>query len=851
MRIPVNKNNNTDYPIPDDQDCLAKTRKNGERTEKGCDVFTHLSTTEMIVEELAHVFYETPRSLLFEDVSKMVHWLAALHDIGKLTPSFQNRIYRALGQTPPGCYPLPQEMELNHAFCSQIILKSFDERFAKLAGAHHGVLPNVQGELFIQANDSRLGGSLWIKRRKEMMIRLQKELNLPNFNPKKITELTEDLVLGAVILADWLSSSMDIPYGSQPTRIEIAQIVHDAGFTPACFSRNQSFQKIFGFSPNAFQQIVGDRAKQGSIYIIESEMGSGKTEAALYLASKLLEKNEANGIYFALPTKLTSEKIFTRVESFLNKIIVENCTPTALLIHSQSWIDWIADRDGELSLSDAGHLPNSFFLSKKRALLAPFAAGTIDQALLSIINVKHKSLRAFGLSGKVVIIDEVHSYDTYTGSLIKTLVKRLEEWECTVIILSATLTREARASLLGKQELASNGSEHYPLLTIKENDEIDEVPLPLPEDKKVRVRHSDSMANCLSEALEKASSGQQVLWIENTVTGAQNVFRELAAVCPGNIELGLIHSQFPLCIREQNENYWTSIYGRNGSVERVKQGRILVGTQVLEQSIDIDADCLIMQLAPGDMMFQRMGRLWRHPSLNEVRPIGAQCETIILQENFAANRYKKYSFLPYDAYTINRTYEVWQELDQIILPKDIRPLLEATYADRQEEGPLDVLKRELEIGKEHSERLAAQSQAERTRTGNDDDDKATTRLNDEPMVDVLLLVRNNKNYRQVIHSPFSSESIVIPPHNAPWEDRKKAIKALTPCLVRVREKIAPPYDGFPVDFLSHLLWTGNDNFRPVRAAFIHDGGKLIDLAGNPSQSEKSLTYSSKLGYISQ
>jgi CRISPR-associated endonuclease/helicase Cas3 len=139
-------------------------------------------------------------------------------------------------------------------------------------------------------------------------------------------------------------------------------------------------------------------------------MGLGKTEAALYAAYQLLAKQKATGIYFALPTQLTSNKIHERVNAFLAKILhTTNSNQNALLLHSNAWL--------KRELAVEGNPNGSWFEESKRGILAPFAVGTIDQALMAVMNIKHGFVRAFGLAGKVVILDEVHSYDTYTGTL--------------------------------------------------------------------------------------------------------------------------------------------------------------------------------------------------------------------------------------------------------------------------------------------------------------------------------------------------------------------------------------------------------------------------------------------------
>ena len=174
-------------------------------------------------------------------------------------------------------------------------------------------------------------------------------------------------------------------------------------------------------------------------------MGIGKTEAALYAAYQALTQGSATGIYFALPTQLTSDKIYDRMNSFLAKVLAEDCKFRSLLLHSSAWL-----RDTELG--EEGMPGNGWFSSRKRGLLAPFAVGTIDQALMGVMNVKHGFVRTFGLAGKVVILDEVHSYDSYTGTIIDKLVQTLRELDCTVIILSATLTAERRVRLAWARE---------------------------------------------------------------------------------------------------------------------------------------------------------------------------------------------------------------------------------------------------------------------------------------------------------------------------------------------------------------------------------------------------------------
>jgi CRISPR-associated endonuclease/helicase Cas3 len=190
---------------------------------------------------------------------------------------------------------------------------------------------------------------------------------------------------------------------------------------------------------------------------IEAPMGHGKTEAALAAAYRLLSSNQATGIYFALPTQVTSNRIHKRVEAFIERIASDSAY--VRLAHRASWL-----REDSY-ISEVGEA-FSWFASPKRALLCPFGVGTVDQALLGIVCARHFFVRQFALAGKVVILDEIHSYDLYTGTLIDTLVKRLRELGCTVIILSATLTASRRETLLRAANAQVIDSDVYPLLTL-------------------------------------------------------------------------------------------------------------------------------------------------------------------------------------------------------------------------------------------------------------------------------------------------------------------------------------------------------------------------------------------------
>ncbi len=831
------------------EECLAKTRtvwRDGERiTEKGCDVLTHLWITCRILQLLRKIWNGYPRG---DAVGAAAFWLAAVHDIGKVTPAFLSKIYAALDLPLP--WPPVEEAPGGHARSSEVALEArFGSNFARLAGCHHGGASWRLGPQDSVEN-AVLGGEAWEKLRFEILARLQRMLKLPDCDLRHLPDREKDLTLGAVILADWLSSGMDLPWQSPlPTDEQMIEVIHGAGLVPMEWMRGRRFEELFGFSMNPLQRACAGLARPGCVIVIESGMGSGKTEAALSLAYQLLAEKQANGVYFAMPTKLTSERIFDRLNDFLKH--AASCdVPDALLIHGDSWLDWpLAESDDSGLYSRRG---GSWFQTKKRALLAPFAAGTVDQALLSVVNVRHRALRAFALAGKVVIIDEVHSYDSYTGSLVVSLVRHIREWGGTAVILSATLTAAARARLLGCGRNISD-ADAYPLISVAEpgTEEVRKIAIPAGEAVSVEVRRTSEVAAALDEALEHAGRGEQVLWIENTVLGAQEIFRQLGAATGGGLEIGLIHSRFPACRRQSEEARWVRLLGKNGGDERRRRGRILVATQVLEQSVDVDADFLITRLAPGDMLFQRMGRLWRHPSLDGMRPEGARRAALILipPECETPDDEKKFrnACLPYAPYWVLRTLRVWREFDAVTLPADIRPLLERIYADVDEEGVALVLKKRMLDDRDKLEHLADISQG--SADAPLDDDFVDTRVNDRPEVQLLLIHKGNRGLplRERVAALFADVPIELPAPSAPARERIAATRALLRCMLKVPEHIAPRYDEFPTEaILGNLLWTGEMESRPVRAAYVDASGRLLAQSGAPT--ERECFYHEKLGF---
>ena len=653
--------------------------------------------------------------------------LAACHDIGKISPGFQAKCPKWVEDNvlkdKVGMYV---GCETDHAKVSQWTLQNIfdgDEdlfRWAIAIGAHHG---RIKGKRLREGIE--IVGSLGADQWEEQRVKLARELEsrfgeLPDFEPSFSTLWW---LSGLITVADWIGSDeklfpVDGSLSDSERSPKAIEALDSINWKSPQLKTDLSFGEVFsGFKPTALQQKAYEDISKAGVYLIEGAMGCGKTEAALGAAYQLISKGLASGMYFALPTQTTSNKIHERVELFLRQIEI---APNELrLAHGTAWlrkgyylpslkaaIRSKRDEDSEEAVEHA-YSGRSWFTSSKRSLLATFGVGTVDQALLGVVAAKHFFVRQFGLAGKVVILDEVHSYDLFTGTLLTRLVETLRELKCTVLILSATLTKSRRAEFLKATKGAPVGSDDgYPLLTsAPEGEPVTESNFDAGEQKKIELNISNnSLSDLAEEALAKAEKGECVLWIRNTVKEAQNTYRLLLSTTKENgPKLGLLHARFPLWKREALENEWLNALGKQS--EGRPKGCVLVATQVVEQSVDIDADYLITDLAPTDMLLQRAGRLWRHPRPERkghpILLVHAGDLTGGNKEEGDAQELKDRlgpSHRVYAPYILLKTFHHWEHRSEVLIPQDIRGLIESTYAESEGSEPAGwlALRRELE-----------------------------------------------------------------------------------------------------------------------------------------------------------
>lgn len=840
MQKPHKVNKKVDSDCLPLEKCLAKTWRDATgEILPGRSVEEHCRIAGAIAMELMDGYFSLLKNILPQDA-----WLGAqMHDIGKASPIFQKKIYESLGlEKLPACIAGAdislESIYGGHAATSYsaLIAMGAQERFADVAGRHHGRNIDKKDdwcEIF--------GGKVWSGLRSRLGAKLLGDCKLPVLRDAS----QQEIVTGMTVLSDWIASGEIFDDPSMEWEGLVKAAIAKAGFQIPSIRASLNFEDIFSFPPNEMQTVFASQVKGPGVYVLEAPMGLGKTEAALFAAYKLLASGQATGLYFGLPTQLTSNRIHDRVNNFLDKILAEK--RPSMLLHSGAWLKLCLEQEMGRELEPG----QAWFDHGKRGLLAPFGTGTIDQALLAIMHVRHAGLRRLGLAGKVVILDEVHSYDEYTGTLLENLVAELRKYGSTIIILSATLTAARRKKLLGYETESSA----YPLITRMAGTEKPlETTFSKTESKSVGISLESGDSTAIEKALQAAESGQQVLWIENTVAMARKIYRLLGARAAAlNIPSGLLHSRFLPGDREKAEKLWTNLYGKNNR-ERSACGRILVGTQVLEQSLDLDADFLITRLCPIDMLLQRMGRLWRHDRPD--RAPEAVCRTIILSpplsrvlENPDTALVESGTSKVYAPYILGRTLEAINSKASINLPEDIRGVLESVYEIRDRESTPKMQDFRDKMEKEASRKLGAAFGA-LSSGGRVLADRLSTRLMEQEQIKVLLLAGYDSTGRCFL---ADGREIRLTPAPATVNERKKiaAALALNTLMAPARDAPPPPDASKCLKHFAPYIYEarswdkGHEYAGDLAIAIINPDGTLADVSGNPIP---DLHYSPTLGY---
>jgi len=379
-----------------------------------------------------------------------------------------------------------------------------------------------------------------------------------------------------------------------------------------------------GASPRQLQTLVDELPLECGLTVIEAPTGSGKTETALAYAWRLLDKGLADSIIFALPTQATANAMLKRLEACASLLFGDQ--PNLVLAHGKAMFNenfWQLKKsyqqktkqdEEEARVQCAEWLSSS----RKRVFLGQIGVCTVDQVLISVLPVRHKFVRGFGLGKSVLIVDEVHAYDSYMYGLLGEVLKQQHMMGGSALLLSATLPCHQRKALSKTWSggLVCQEKPPYPLVThVSRHGKTTLFELPESERPEKRTVAVEVLAKpqllpdafLVAQMIDAAEQGAQVVFICNLVDVAQALAKQLRM--KKDVKVDLFHARYRFCDRQTIEKRVLETYGKSG---KRKQGSILIATQVVEQSLDLDFDWMITQLCPVDLLFQRMGRLHRH-----------------------------------------------------------------------------------------------------------------------------------------------------------------------------------------------------------------------------------------------
>ena len=674
--------------------------------------------------------------------SELVMYIVAMHDIGKADPAFQVKSPEHASWMSENGFPdwiggptkgFRHERRSFEWLLTELKQGRFDPTPRTIAHAVRGHHADFGAKAYAE-NEPQAAPWRNLRRQMDYVVRETIGITEVHCAPFANESAVGLRLAGLVVLSDWIASndktydyvSLQREHGQgQPlkyfeaARTEALRAVRDVGFGPLrkiVVSSPPRFADLWDFKDGQLRPIqtaLQSKCAEGidpGLVIIEAPMGEGKTEAAIFLATTW----QKDGCYIALPTTATSNQMHRRYTDFLSRVAKER---QPLLVHGMSWLmdntSFQSDANTEGDDPQVTDHSQSWFRNAKRALLASDGVGTVDQALKAALNVRHGFLRLTGLSRKVLIIDEVHAYDAYMGTILERLLTWCRALEIPVILLSATLSASQKQQLVqayqGESQSCEMGQhDAYPLITVAPRiGSAYQVLVPNQESrgKAIKLRkHFGTLGKPKTVAQLARDAVQQggcCCILANTVGSAQAIYRELQADCSPDTELILFHARFPAGARNAIEKNVVELFGKDAGLagNRARPERaIVVATQVIEQSIDVDFDVLFSEVAPIDLLLQRCGRMHRHE--RGTRPTGPDAVLHVLMppegdydfgSSAAKESHGKWRGV-YDRELLLRTVVLLGDTGEISLPRDFRPLVEGCYGNQMPNADEEVRK---------------------------------------------------------------------------------------------------------------------------------------------------------------
>ena len=677
-----------------------------------------------------------------EAAAPVICFLLCLHDIGKFARKFQAKAPSHY----PDCFdddPCLLSASYDHGVGGLRLFDADPDRFKLPGGSnarawrplisavtgHHGAPPEAgfgHGLVALRSDFGQTGIEAAHEFIQQVQPLFQMPQDFPALDPMRARRASHALA-GLAVLADWIGSNQDwFPYREPSQDLEshwcgararAARAVTDAAVVPAGVGGHLEYADLIGAGtePSPMQEWARsvNLPAGPALFMIEDETGSVKTEAALMLAHRLMEGGRADGVHVALPTMATANAMFDRLAAAYRRLFAAECRQSIALAHGARDLHQgfraalprggrvespYSDADGpeEPSQTTASAACAAWIADDRRkAFLADAGAGTIDQALLAVLPSRHQSLRLLGLMHRVLILDEVHAYDAYMQREMERLVEFQAGLGGSAILLSATLPLSIRRRLTDAFARGLGGDMHdgdsrmdYPLATVCSGDDrfAEKVAGQAGRARTLPVRFLRCSDEALCEVERAARTGNAVLYIRNTVDDAMDAH---AALTSRGLAPGLFHARYALVDRLEIESRVVKAFGRR-STHTGRSGRILVATQVVEQSLDLDFDTLVTDLAPIDLLIQRAGRLWRHvrperrgrPELLVVGPK----PVLDADEKWFSRAFPRAAYVYRNHALLWLTAKVLEEVGAISSPEGLRALVESVYGQEVGKG---------------------------------------------------------------------------------------------------------------------------------------------------------------------
>lgn len=650
--------------------------------------------------------------------------LIALHDIGKISDEFTRR----LNSKPIDYYhwQLSDVLLLHHL--NEILEPALRNDkyvlgilYASVSG-HHGGPERTHDHLELIKQKRKIGkdGIEFSKNWTQCILELFPEASLEELDDK--TAKTISWVLsGLVVAADWIGSNEEW-FPSQLEEItpqeylslareRAGQAVTKAGLEPALVDKTRNGNNLVGLNNLRPMQLAVENAvlpDEPFLTFIEDSTGSGKTEAAIILAHRMLKDKKADGLFFALPTTATANAMFSRMKNIISRIF--SSVPTLSLVHGRSHLH---EGFRELVGIENDKTANcTFWLAddRRRSLLAHVGVGTIDQALLGILPTKFATLRLYGLTNRILIVDEAHSYDPYMQRQLETLLKMHGMNGGSAIIMTATLPASMRQAYANAYcegrgiELSTIDYSYYPGMALIGSSKLSQPVEPVETScRSIKVDRATDFKNAGTRIIKGIEAGAASVWIRNSVDEAISTAKEF--ISSGHNPT-LLHARFAVGDRLKIEEDLINRYGREG---KNRSKGLVIATQVIEASLDIDFDLMVSDLAPIGSLIQRAGRLWRHMDMRpeSFRPVqGPQLTVlspdpkVVMDDQWLHNVLDGGAWI-YDIGDLWRTAKILFDHGVIQTPYGLRNLIDFVHGKQAPEVPKPLSECDLENKGKH------------------------------------------------------------------------------------------------------------------------------------------------------